>query len=130
MSPSLDLCINDLFEPGNIPADPGVPPTVPTIPQEQAAAATFPGSGALRVAAGIPGTAYAGAALFAGNGILSARSTNIVGAAIFVGSGNLTITIGTAVSSNKQFMMGASKFINQTSVTRVAAVFAGFIQGV
>jgi len=29
--PSLDLCINDLFEPGNIPADPGIPPSVPDL---------------------------------------------------------------------------------------------------
>lgn len=29
--PSLDSCINDLFEPGNIPADPGIPPSTPDL---------------------------------------------------------------------------------------------------
>ena len=28
--PSLDSCINNIYEPGNIPTDPGIPPTVPT----------------------------------------------------------------------------------------------------
>lgn len=29
--PTLDSCINDIYEPGNIPADPGIPPTEPTL---------------------------------------------------------------------------------------------------
>jgi hypothetical protein len=67
--PSLDACINDVFEPGNIPADPGTPPTVPVLPPNAwDAAAIFIGSGMLRVNAGIPGTAYAGAATFNGAG--------------------------------------------------------------
>lgn len=29
--PTLDTCINDIFEPGFIPADPGIPPTTPVL---------------------------------------------------------------------------------------------------
>jgi hypothetical protein len=51
--PSLDLCINDIFEPGNIPADPGVPPTVPVLPPSAwEGAAIFTGTGMLRVSTG------------------------------------------------------------------------------
>jgi hypothetical protein len=47
--PSLDSCINSIYEPGFIPADPGITPGVPHIPVIFAIAATFQGVSSLRV---------------------------------------------------------------------------------
>jgi hypothetical protein len=91
MTPSLDLCINSLYEPGNIPADPGVPPVVPTIPQLYEIAATLPGSGLLRADAQKLGSTYQIGSTFVGAGLLSARGTiPFAGRATFAGAGSLS----------------------------------------
>jgi hypothetical protein len=91
MPPSLDLCINDLFEPGNIPADPGIPPAVPTIPQIYDIAATFNGAGSLSSSGQLLAQPQSGAAQFTGTASLSAFAA-IIGqraVATFSGAGSL-----------------------------------------
>jgi hypothetical protein len=95
MPPSLDLCINDIFEPGNIPADSGIPPTVPTIPQIYDIAARFNGAGLLSAFGQLLGQPQSGAARFAGIGSLSALAA-LIGqraAAQFAGTSSLSAVI-------------------------------------
>jgi hypothetical protein len=68
--PSLDSCINNIYEPGFIPADPGV---TPGVPQLGGIVASYPGAGLLRV-----GTTsrQRASARFAGAGSLSILANN------------------------------------------------------
>jgi hypothetical protein len=74
MSPTLDSCINALYEPGFIGSSSGLPPSVPII--TTFIEARFAGSGSFQAAGQIPGSAQSIAATFGGAGSLSISATS------------------------------------------------------
>jgi hypothetical protein len=94
--PTLDDCINFLYEPGFITGSIGVPPAVPTISQTYQIAGLFTGASTLSAFASIIGTAnaWSGEATFQGVGDLSAAYSGAARQieATFAGAGTLTVS--------------------------------------
>jgi hypothetical protein len=99
MTPSLDDCLASIYEPGFIPADSGVPPTVPTFPFGVAGNAF--GRGLMAGAGNVVGTPVAVVGTCSGTGAASAISPTLrAGIASGVGAASaLSISTIAAVGS-------------------------------
>jgi hypothetical protein len=70
--PSLDSCISNLYEPGNIPGSSGTPPTDPVL--TSTSLITFGGAGSLRATATRVQTTASVQLRFGGTGSLSVNA--------------------------------------------------------